>query len=90
MFAGVTPGETMPLWVEEAIKLLAPALGVMARPVVLNNIKRTMPSPAHPSVAEVELFLTKVERGIVTFASGAQAHDLVAQLRWLLPRYAAV
>ncbi|HLO02233.1 MAG TPA: hypothetical protein VK191_03890 [Symbiobacteriaceae bacterium] len=90
MFQAVTPRETLPAWAEDAIKLLAPTLGVMARPVVTNNIKRTMPTPDRATVAEIELFLTKVERGIVTFSSGAQAHDLVGQLRRLLLRHVYV
>jgi hypothetical protein len=76
--------EVLSTWTEDAILLLKPALGVMARPVVVNNLKRAVADLAHPTEEEIHTFLDKVLHGIKTFASQAQAESLTAQLRTLI------
>lgn len=69
-----------PAWTAEAVALLTPALKIMARPVVLNNLKRVAQDPAHPTQDELRLFVEKVRRGIKTFGSAEQADQLAGQL----------
>ncbi len=76
--------EPLPSWTQEAVQLLKSALGVMAQPVIVNNLKRVAADPAHPTPQELEVYLEKVRHGIRTFAASARADALVDQLRVLL------
>ncbi|MGE5675509.1 MAG: hypothetical protein ACM3XM_16805 [Mycobacterium leprae] len=79
-------GEMLPAWAAEAIELLKPEMGVMAKPVIINNIKRAAADPTQMSAVETALFLQKAQHGIQTFASTAAAARLTDQLRLLISR----
>lgn len=74
----------LPPWTDEAINLLKPALGVMARPIIVNNIARVAKDTARLTSAEAPIFVEKVQLGIRTFAGASQASLLSAQLAALL------
>lgn len=79
-----TNSSSLPPWVEPAIALLEPLLRVMARPVVVNNLRRAAADPARPTDEELLLFLERVERSIGTFASPQRARTTMPSLRRLL------
>ena len=86
MYTLPSSADQLPAWTGEAIALLTPALGVMAKPVVINNLKRAAADPNRMRPEEAAAYLEKVHRGIITFAAPARADQLVSQLRLLLPR----
>ncbi|MBP2017262.1 hypothetical protein J2Z79_000636 [Symbiobacterium terraclitae] len=76
-----TPGDDrLPAWTAAAIELLTPTLKIMAKPVVLNNLKRVAADPANPTQAELCTFVERVHHGIKTFGSADQADRLAAVL----------
>lgn len=79
-----TNSSALPPWVEPAIALLEPLLKVMARPVVVNNLRRAAADPARPTAEELQLFLGRIERSIGTFASPERARSVLPSLRRLL------
>jgi len=79
-----TDTSSLPAWVEQAIDLLQPVLKVMARPVVVNNLRRVAADPSHPTQQELQVFLERVVHGVSTFGSRERAEEAVRPLRRLL------
>lgn len=79
-----TDSSSLPSWVDASIALLDPLLRVMARPVVVNNLRRVAADPARPTNEELHQFLDRIERSIGTFASPERASAAMPPLRRLL------
>ncbi len=75
---------SLPPWIDSAITLLEPVLKVMARPIVVNNLRRVTRDPAQPTSAELLRFLDRIEESIATFASRKRARAALPPLRRLL------
>lgn len=75
---------SLPPWIDAAIALIEPLLQVMARPVVVNTLRRTAADPSRPTREELHLFLERVERSMGTFVSPKQASAAMPPLRRLL------
>lgn len=75
---------SLPPWVDAAIALIEPLLQVMARPVVVNTLRRAAADPSRPTRTELHLFLERVERSMGTFASPEQVRAAMPPLRRLL------
>lgn len=79
-----TDSSSLPPWIDSAITLLEPVLNVMARPIVVNNLRRVASNPTRPTSAELLRFLDRIEESIATFASRERARAALPPLRRLL------